>query len=305
MQFGRPTLLALRARGPRMSRKRLAIVALLLAFVWFTGSGVAVYAMTHRRHSVRPEVAPAEPAFESLRLATSDGEQLGAWFRPGAVDRPVVVLLHGVGADRSSLLVPAQFFADHGCGTLLLTQRCHGDSTGSYCDFGYSARHDLVAAVDWIESRHPDRKIVVWGTSMGAATACFAAEELGPRVHGYFLDCCYGDLETATLNRTRQFLPPGLDWLAYRSLHLWTPIFLPDVERIAPAKVRFPERVPVVVAAGSLDFKATPAESAAIAQRIGEEAKLVVFEKGWHSHLIASDRIRYQAEVTELLERVR
>ncbi|HEX3313612.1 MAG TPA: alpha/beta fold hydrolase [Gemmataceae bacterium] len=291
-----------------MSRKRLLIGGLfgaLLAILWFGGAGVAAFAITHRRHSDRFEIAPTEPAFESLRISTRDGEELGAWYRPGDPDRAVVVLLHGVGANRSSVLEPARLFADRGCGTLLLTQRCHGDSTGSYCDFGYSARLDLVAAAGWIESNHPGRKIVVWGTSMGAATACFAAEELGPRVHGYFLDCCYADLETATRNRMHLILPPGIDWLAYRTLHLWSPIFLPNVERIAPAKARFPEGVPVVVAAGGLDRKATPAESAAIAEHIGAMAKLVLFEKGQHSHLIESDLVRYRAEVAEFLDRAR
>jgi uncharacterized protein len=286
-----------------MSRKRLAIGVLIVAIVWFGGAGVAAFAMTHRRHSERVEIAPTEPAFEPLRISTRDGEDLGAWFRSGKPDRPVVILLHGVGANRSAVLEPSRIFTDQGCGTLLVTQRCHGDSTGAYCDFGYSARLDLVSAVDWIESHQPGRRIVVWGTSMGAATACFAAEELGPRVDGYFLDGCYADLETATRNRTRQNLPPGIEWLVYRTLLLWAPIFLPNVDRIAPAKMRFPEGMPVVVAAGGLDVKATPAESAAIAERIGPAAKLVVFEHGSHSHLIESDPPRYRAEVAELLER--
>jgi uncharacterized protein len=288
-----------------MSRKRLPIAVLLLVAVWLVGSGVAVYAMTHRRHANRVETPPPGAAFESLRLSTRDGEQLGAWFRPGEGDRPIVILLHGVGADRSAVLEPARIFGALGCGVLLVTQRGHGDSTGSYCDFGYSARHDLVAVVDWIESRCPHRKIVVWGTSMGAATACFAAEELGPRVHGYFLDCCYADIRTAARNRTRQALPPGVEWLAYESLNLWSPIFLPEIERIAPAKANFTAGVPVTVAAGGLDVKATPAESAAIAERIGPMAKLVVFEKGPHSNLIGSDPARYRAEIAELLERIR
>jgi uncharacterized protein len=286
-----------------MFRKRILLGVLVVAILWFRGAGVATFAMTHRRHSVRIEVPPAEPAFESLRISTCDGEELGAWFRPGDADRPLVILLHGVGGRRFDVLDPARIFADQGCGTLLLSQRCHGDSTGSYCDFGYSSRHDLVAAVDWIEARHPGHPIVVWGTSMGAATACFAAEELGPRVDGYFLDCCFADIETAARNRTRRILPPGIEWLAYETLHLWSPVFLPDADRIAPATARFPVGVPVVVAAGGLDVKASPAESAAIAERIGPSAKLIVFEHGEHSHLLASDPERYRAEIDGLLDR--
>ena len=241
--------------------------------------------------------------FESLRLTTADGEELGAWFRPGEPDRPVVVILHGIGARRSWMVGPAGFFAESNCGLLLVSLRAHGDSTGGYNDFGYSSRHDLVSAVDWIRSRHPERKVVVWGTSMGAATACFAAEELGSRVDGYFLESCYADLRIATRNRTKMFLPPIVEWAAYQGLTLWAPVFLPELDRIAPVRCRFPADVPFTVAAGGFDVMAKPEESAAITERIGPSAKLVIFETGHHSMLGAADPERYRAEVAELLAR--
>ena len=63
----------------------------------------------------------------------------------------------------------------------MISLRAHGDSTGDLNDFGHSARHDVVTAVDWLEHNHPERPVVVWGQSLGAAAAIFTAEAIGRR----------------------------------------------------------------------------------------------------------------------------
>ncbi len=96
--------------------------------------------------------------------------------------------------------------------------RAHGDSSGEFNDIGYSARLDVVAAVEFLERRRPARPILIHGTSLGAAAATFAAEELGHRVHGYVLECPYRDLRTAVWNRAEKALRrcsiglPTPDW---------------------------------------------------------------------------------------------
>ena len=293
----------------RAFRKRLVVYGIWLLALWLLSSFVVAYALTRRRgpQSDEPLVEVAWGTLQDVRVSTADGENLGAWWLAGKDDQPIVILLHGLGARRSWSLEPAAFFSEQHCGLLLLTLRGHGDSTGDTVDFGYSSRHDLVAAVDWIEKHHPGRPIVVWGTSLGAATGLFAAGELGPRVAGYWLECAFQDLPTATRNRTRLWLPAGIEWIAYQGLNLMAPLVLPELDQIAPAKAaaEFPKGVSATVAAGALDPLAPPCESCAIAERIGPAAKFVIFEKGPHSTLHRAEPDRYRAEIADLLDRVR
>src|SRR5262249_15482749 len=64
----------------------------------------------------------------------------------------------------------------------------------------------------------------------------FASAELGPRVQGYVLECPYQDLRTAVRNRTRAYLPPLLDWAAYRSLLAVSPLVLRHLDPISPLR---------------------------------------------------------------------
>ena len=104
---------------------------------------------------------------------------------------------------------------------LAITLRAHGDSTGEVNDIGWGARHDVVAAVEFLRKKFPGRPVFVVGRSMGAAAAIFAAEELKTDVAGYFLEQPYKDLTSAVWNRLQNHLPPVLDWVAYCGMRLW------------------------------------------------------------------------------------
>lgn len=144
----------------RWTIRRLAVWATVAVgsatVVWLGGCAWLLKDFTSRARNVYAEPIPAalEDVLQPVRIKTSDGEDLGAWFWPGQKDRPVAVLLHGNGADRSACLIQGQLLQSIGCGSLLVTVRAHGDSTGAKNDIGYSARLD-VRAIDVI-ARMPD-----------------------------------------------------------------------------------------------------------------------------------------------------
>jgi pimeloyl-ACP methyl ester carboxylesterase len=240
---------------------------------------------------------------EPLRLEAADGQEFGAWLIPGEPGRPAVVLLHGHGGCRSCCLKEAELCASAGSPVLLVSLRAHGDSPGDVNDFGYSARHDVSAAVAWLGERRPKQRVIVWGQSMGAAAALFAAKEAGDRVAGYILESPYRDLWTAVRNRTSLYLPPVADHLAYAGLALMGPLVLANTDRISPIKAceGVPESARVLILVGGADTKARPEEAEAIAGLLGKRAELVIFPGAGHGGLRSSDPERYRATVLAFL----
>jgi alpha-beta hydrolase superfamily lysophospholipase len=285
------------ARPPKRWRRRLALLAGLGTAFWLLSSWLVADQLTRRSGTIRAEPVPvlAWGSPSELRLQSEDGEELGAWFFAGRKDQPAVLLLHGNGGTRADCLDQAEWLVNGGHSVLLVTLRAHGDSTGERNDFGFSARQDVFAAVAWLE-RQDCARPVIWGRSLGAAAALFAAGELGPRVSGYILECPYRDLRSAVRNRTRARLPVFADWLAYTGLSLTAPLVLEDVDRISPlgAADGVPKDTPILILAGSLDRRATPDDAAAIGNRIGPSATVVVFEDADHLGLHRADPIRYR-----------
>ena len=283
--------------------RRLGTVAGLAVVGWLLTSYAVVSQLTQRVRTPFPEPAPTLPwgQVSPLRLTTADGLGIGAWFidsRTARPDRPAVVLLPGNGATRSDCLPEAELLAADGCPVLLVTHRAHGDSAGHRNDFGYSARHDVVAAVGWLRAARPARPVVVWGRSLGAAAALFAAPDL-PDVRGLLLECPYRDLRTATWNRLRVRLPLAPSLVTYAGMRAVAPAVLPEFDRISPveAAARVPPGVRVLVLAGGADRRATPADAQAIRDRLGGRAGCVVFPAGDHLNLRAGDPVGYREAV--------
>ena len=240
-----------------------------------------------------------------LRLKTSDGEELGGWFIDGRSDRPIVLLLHGNGASRSRSLPEAEFVAELGSAVMLISHRAHGDSSGEYNDIGYSARKDVLAAVDWLREHKPGRPIVVWGRSLGSAAALFAAPELRETVVGFILECPYADLRQAVRNRTEFFLPLGLEQIAYAGLLTVSPLVLPHLNDISPrqAAAQMPKSAQVLILAGEMDRRSPPSEAEEICRALPGGGQCVVIPQADHNRLIQTDRERCRQLFRQFLDR--
>lgn len=252
------------------------------------------------------ESAPP-PGAEEVRLKTSDGETLGAWYFPAPKNAPTVVVLHGLGGSRSSSAPAAKFWAEFGCGALLVTLRCHGDSTGERHDLGFRCAPDVVAAVDFVRERRPDSPVVVQGISLGSASAIFAVDALQQRVAGYLFESPYRDLRTLILRRAETQTLPLFSGIFQGCSLFTTPLAAPNLHRIAPVDFigRIPRVTPVWILIGEADTLTPPSDSEALFEEVVDHGRLVRFPDAGHVPLIHADPKRYRECISEFLFAVR
>ena len=284
----------------------LAIGALFAVTLWLAVSASVAWRLTRRGSEPFAEPPPevAGAIVESLRLKTCDNEEIGGWLARGDADKGCVLLLHGNNASRGEMLPAMRWLVEAKFTVLAISLRAHGDSTGEVNDIGWSARHDVVAAVEFLGREYPRRPVFIVGRSLGAAAAIFAADELKTDVAGYFLEQPYKDLKSAVWCRLQNHLPPILDRVAYGGLRLWAPAFLPvNPDQISPYDhiEAIPPSVPVVIIAGSADRHSRLDDVKAVAGRVRSGAKLVVFEGATHEALDRNNPKLYRASLLELL----
>ena len=103
----------------------------------------------------------------------------------------LAVLVHGYRAvpynnNNASFLA----FRDMGFDILLISSRAHSESEGRFITFGIREREDLLKWIDFAEKKVKPESLVVYGTSMGAATLAYASPELQSHgVSAAVLDC--------------------------------------------------------------------------------------------------------------------
>jgi uncharacterized protein len=286
--------------------KHVFIVVLIGLIVWLGLSMFVAWRFTRRSSPPFPEPPPevAWAKIEGYRLKTIDSQAAGAWFVRGNPEKPCVLLLHGNGESRRSMLRVMELLAKADFTVMSISLHAHGDSTGDVNDFGWSARNDVIAAVDFMERECPKSKIYIVGRSLGAATAVFAAQQLQGRIAGDFLEQPYKDIYSAVWNRLQNHLVPGLDLIAYCGLRLWGPVFLPD----DPGKLSvydhiqdIPESTPILFISGSADRHARLDDVKTLLNRVESHAQIVIFEGAEHVELDQKDPELYRKTLLTFL----
>ena len=129
---------------------------------------------------------------EDFYITSFDGLKLhGRYFEyaPGA---PIELMVHGYrgNGDRDLCGGVQRCFA-MGRSSLVIDQRCSGESGGKVITFGIREYRDCLAWVDFMVKHFgEDAKIILTGISMGASTVLMAAGNPLPRqVKGVLADC--------------------------------------------------------------------------------------------------------------------
>jgi predicted acyl esterase len=124
-------------------------------------------------HSLPKAVgSPPGPDYDTVRLTTSDGLHLKAWYRPSR-NGAAVLMMSGGGGDIRGTIRHAQMLVRHGYGVLLFGGRGTGDSEGTVNSYGWGREHDAAAALDYLAKRHDIQpgRVGVLGLSTGADMA--------------------------------------------------------------------------------------------------------------------------------------
>jgi pimeloyl-ACP methyl ester carboxylesterase len=196
--------------------KRLGLLA--LAGVLFFVFGWAPYFLagiaTVRRFAYNDkENAGLDPkalglSYEAVALRSADGVELKGWWVPVDGARGTVVLAHGLNRSRIEMVKKAPFLHEHGWNALLFDLRHHGESGGDTTTFGQKEKGDVLAAVAEARRRAPG-PVVLWGVSLGAASATMAAAD-DPTVAGVVCDSTYRDLPDTVRHHVALFR--GFRW---------------------------------------------------------------------------------------------
>jgi uncharacterized protein len=106
----------------------------------------------------------------SVEIAANDGSVLRAWnLVPAAGNHDAVILLHGQGDNRASMLGPAAIFLRHGYAVLLPDARAHGLSGGQIGTYGVLEADDIRRWFEWLQQAESPHCVDGLGDSMGGA----------------------------------------------------------------------------------------------------------------------------------------
>lgn len=171
----------------------LSLLIFGFIFVWHMGSVLVAPA----NHPVGKP--PPDLPVENVEFSSPSGAMIHGWLIAGKPGNGAVALMHGIHADRTTLVSRAKFLSQAGYTVLLFDFQGHGESLGKRITFGYLESRDSAAAVAFLQHRCPGEKIGVIGISMGAAAALLSTPQLP--VDAMVLESSYPTIYQATEDR--------------------------------------------------------------------------------------------------------
>jgi alpha-beta hydrolase superfamily lysophospholipase len=142
---------------------------------------------------------PADLAGRSIEFHSDSGATLRGWFIPGKPGGGAIALLHGVRANRLSMLERARFLSHAGYAVLLFDFQAHGESSGKHITFGYQESKDAQAAISYLRANAPGEKVGVIGVSLGGVAVLLATPQLN--VDAMVLEMVYPTVTEAISDR--------------------------------------------------------------------------------------------------------
>jgi pimeloyl-ACP methyl ester carboxylesterase len=178
----------------------------LLTLAGFSGLGFSWYVGGAMIEPANRPVGPPPPELgaSTVTFPSQSGSTIHAWFARGMPGRGAVLLLHGIGGDRSSMLPRALFLHALGYAVLTIDFQAHGESPGKHITVGDLESWDVVAASEYLHHVSPEERVGAIGVSMGAAAIVLAKKPLG--LSAVVLESMYPTIEEALDDRMRMSL---------------------------------------------------------------------------------------------------
>jgi uncharacterized protein len=270
----------------------LALVVLASATTsWHLGAELVQPAM-------HPVPLPIGFAAQQVTIPSQE-HAIAGWLIDNHANTPVVLLLHGIRADRSSMVSRATLLRSRGFSVLLIDLQAHGETPGEVITLGWRESRDVEAALGWLKSRFPGRRIGVIGCSLGGASILLGHQPAG--FDAIVLEAVYPRIGRAVENRIRLrvgALAPLLTPLLLVQIPLRLHISPHDLE---PIRHIADVGAPVLIAAGSRDEHTTLGESEELYGTAVQPKQLWVVDGARHQDFLAYDSAGYEAHVIEFL----
>jgi fermentation-respiration switch protein FrsA (DUF1100 family) len=284
-----------------MSRAGRAIERVVRWGVLTSAATLSACVMT-RPARTPPLTPPAELAVERVSFDSRSGSTIRGWYLRGDPGDGAVLLLHGVGSNRSSMVDRARFLHRAGYTVLLPDFQAHGESDGAHITFGSLESLDASAALDFLRRCSGGEPVAAIGVSMGGAAALLGPGPL--EVDALVLESVYPTIRQALEDRLAVWLGP------LGALNRWVaPIVIRQVsgeigvgeEALRPIDRIGSADAPVFVLSGTRDAYTPLAEARALFARAQGPKEFWAVEGAKHEDLHAFAGAAYEQRVGAFL----
>lgn len=192
---------------------------------------------------------------EDISFTTSDSVYISATFLSSENQpaKATIIMLHGIGACKETFLPTAAAFCKNSINVVLMDNRAHGQSGGTYCTYGFHEKDDVSVLVTKLLERDPTNPIGLYGASLGGAIS-YQVIGQDHRIRFAIIESTFDDLKNVVREYLARFIGFHFDALADFALWRATQVAGFESGQVIPSHSAKNATCPVFCAHGTRDI---------------------------------------------------
>jgi len=239
-----------------------------------------------------------ERAYETITIQSN--KKIECWLIKADSAKGTVVLFHGFGGEKSSMLDKANEFLKAGYSTLLVDFMGAGGSEGNQTTIGYKEAQQVKSCYDYLLEKG-EKKIFLFGTSLGAVAILKSIYDYNINPDGIIIECPFSTLYQTTCARFKSLNVPCFPMASLL-------VFWGGIQNgfwgfsFKPVEYAKAVNCPVLFFYGEKDEKVSREETNEIFENLKGDKKLITFPNAGHENYLARYRSEWWNEVQQFLE---
>lgn len=241
-------------------------------------------------------VLPQQP-YTTIYL--NSNKKIECWYLANDTTKGTVIVFHGYGGYKSSMLDKAEKFLQFGYNVLLVDFMGSGGSEGNQTTIGFKEAEQVYTAYNYVVNQG-EKNVILFGTSMGAVAIMKAVHDYQITPRALVLECPFGTMyQTVAARFNNMHLPtfPLANLLVFWGgvqNNFWA--FSHQPTRYAKAI-----KSPALLLYGEKDKNVSREETNAIFNNISAYKKLITFPLSGHENYLHQYDKEWTNEVQSFL----
>jgi len=242
--------------------------------------------------------------YDTVTLKTNNGIYIDGWYaKVDSLPKGTVILFHSLNNNKGQVLAEADEFRYMGYNVMMIDFRAHGNSGGNNTTIGVRESEEVKLAYEYV-AKLGEKKIVLWGSSLGAVTIAKAISEYALKPAGIILEMPFESLQTHLRARARMV---GFGGFPERPFGFFVTAWM-GIERgfngYKHKTTNYAKDItcPVLLQWGALDVYVLKSETDNIYNNIASSnKKLVVYDHANHESFVQNDPLKWKIEIGRFL----
>ncbi|WP_255463011.1 alpha/beta hydrolase [Flavobacterium sp. LPB0248] len=145
--------------------------------------------------------------YQTLRLKSN--KEIECWLIQNTNSKGTVILFHGYGSEKSSMLDKSDEFLKLGFSTLLVDFMGSGNSEGNQTTIGFKEAEEVKTCFNYVASTG-ETNIYLFGTSMGAVAIMKCINDTNIKPKGIIIECPFGSMYQTVCARFKKMNAPTI-----------------------------------------------------------------------------------------------